>query len=457
MTESTFGFMPLVFFVDDVQHPKSKNSRKRLESTSRSHAARVAHEKRKAVKAKGNPEDACGRNQGPAILRNARMAAVPTSIKIFWHVVVPGVRPMCTIFNTRCLATQEWMGYMAQDVFFHAAAAAMHAAHDPLINREFRTRPSQVIFEHRGKAMAALRRHMARGEDITDAMLLTVCFLALLERRYNEMEAHQLHKQALGSLVASRGGLDALPPYIKCLLMQYEFPWAIETGSSVLPRTQRRQPLYPGGSGSKTLQKQIRSLPEGFAALGLQGKISTHLLLILERFTMYPTKGRELDTENESCKLHIGYVFDDFWDAFPQLSFDERDSQEPSLNNLLFLCLLVYAGLRHSPIPQVNSIVVCMRAALHARLVQCTRLREAAEEECLRWIWAVAVSSWRQRDGTLDQPGFQLLERQRWRLGSSSSEEFEKTLRKFFWDDGLEMTCRQMFQIQGRSDCQPGK
>ncbi|KAL4902710.1 hypothetical protein BDW74DRAFT_157427, partial [Aspergillus multicolor] len=173
------------------------------------------------------------------------------------------------------------MPYMAQEVFFHAGAAAMHAAHDQLINPEFRTRPSQIIYEHRGKAMVALRKHMARGEGITDAMLLTVCFLALLERRYDEIEAHSIHKQILGTLVAARGGLDKLSPYIKSLLMQYEFPWAMETGASVLPRTQRHQPLYPDGYvniiGSRSLlRKRIRRLPEGFAALALEGKLSTH-------------------------------------------------------------------------------------------------------------------------------------------------------------------------------------
>ncbi|KAL4784114.1 hypothetical protein BJX76DRAFT_233028 [Aspergillus varians] len=376
MSEPNFGFMQQAFFVDDLPHRKSKTPLKLFGSTSRSHAARVAHERRKAVRAsKGLQLKTCDSKDG-TILCNAKLADVPT-------------------------------------------------------------------YEHRGKAMAALRRHMARGQGITDAMLLTVCFLALLERRYDELEAHNTHKQILGTLVSARGGLDAISPYIKSVLMQYEFPWAMETGSSVLPRTQRRQPLYPPSYSTRTLLQRIHNLPEGFAVLALQGQLSTHLLSILQRFAHFESGELQHDSNNSQT----GYVFDDFWDAFPPLSF--QDAEEPSLDNLLFLCLLVYAGVRYSAIPQVNNIAVCMRASLKAKLLECHQFREPAVEQCLCWIWTVAVSSWRQTDGTLDKPGVELLVRQRRRffyLGSE--EEHEMVLRKFFWCIGCWRTSRELFEIR---------
>ncbi|KAL2816702.1 hypothetical protein BJX63DRAFT_387133 [Aspergillus granulosus] len=447
MGESTFGFMPQVFFVDDFPYRKPARPHILFESTSRSHAARVAHEKRKAAKTskklqvrKGEPRDEG--LHGVPMLYNARIADMPISLKIFWKVVVPGVRPLCTLFNTRCVTNEEWLPYMAQDVFFHAGAAAMHAAHDQLVNPEFRTRPSRIIFEHRGKAMAQLREHMARGEGVTDAMLLAVCFLALLERRYDEMDAHNTHKHMMGTLVVARGGLDALSPYTRSVLMQYEFPWAMETGASVLPRTRRRQPRYPFVDSTGIPLKRIRNIPEGFAVLALQGMVSAHLLTTLERFNYFASR----DFSPDGDSLQAGYVYDDFWDAFPPLSF--HDSGEPSLDNLLFLCLLVYASVQYSVIPPVNNIAVCMRSSLRAKLLQCRRIRESAEEECLCWIWTVAVSSWRQIDGTLDKPGMELQMAQRIRFGYLGGQaEHEKILSKFFWDDGCQKTCRELFNI----------
>ncbi|KAL5339672.1 hypothetical protein BJX70DRAFT_363579 [Aspergillus crustosus] len=140
MTESSFSFIPQVFFVADLPNGRLKRAQK-SESASRSHAARIAHEKRKAAKeCKRNLDEteriAESKQQVADILRNAKFAEVPTSIKIFWKLVVPGVTPMYTLFNTRVTTSDEWIPYMAQDV------------------------------------------------------LITVCFLALLERRFNEMEAN---------------------------------------------------------------------------------------------------------------------------------------------------------------------------------------------------------------------------------------------------------------------------
>jgi hypothetical protein len=277
---------------------------------------------------------------------------------------------------------------------------------------------------------------------MNDAVLITVCFLALLERRFDEIEAHNTHKQILGTLVAARGGLNALSPYIKSVLMQYEFPWAMETGSSVLPRTQRRQPMYPSVHSTDVLIKRIRRLPDGFAILALQGKLSTHLLSILERFIQFESGELGLDGNGSES----GYMFDDFWDTFPQLSL--RDTGEPSLDSLLFLCLLVYAGVRYSAIPPVNNIAVCMRASLRAKLLQCRQIREPEVEECLYWIWTVAVTASRQMDGTLDKPGMELLVRQRIRFQYlGGQDEHELIPKRFFWDDRCQKTCRELFEV----------
>jgi hypothetical protein len=92
MSESTFGFMPQVFFVDGLFGQKPKRPRVQFHTTSRSHAARVAHEKRKAVKAvkaskqvqlepkKNEPKRE--EVQGAVIRYNAKLADIPTSIKI---------------------------------------------------------------------------------------------------------------------------------------------------------------------------------------------------------------------------------------------------------------------------------------------------------------------------------------------------------------------------------------
>ncbi|KAL2809388.1 hypothetical protein BJX63DRAFT_364460 [Aspergillus granulosus] len=446
MTESAFGFMPQVFFVDDHPYRKARIPRTVLRTTSRSHAARMAHEKRKAVKAsiiqgdkREKPQD--GGSQSVTLLRNAKITDIPTSIKIFLQVVVPGVRPICTLFNVRCVISEESLSFMAQDVFFHAGAAAIHAAYDQLVNPDFRTRPSLIIYKHRGKALAELRQHIARGDGITDAMLIAVCFLALLERRYDEIEAHNVHKQVLGTLVAARGGLDALSPQTRSVLMQYEFPWALESGFSVLQRTERRQPLYPPVYSTANLLERTKNLPEGFAALALTGDLSMQLLGTLEQILQATMMGLEQVSTNSQTR----YMFDDFWDALPSLSC--YDAEEPWLDNLLFLCLIVYAGLRYSAIPQVNNISVCMRSSLKGKLLRCRRQRAPIIEDCLCWISTVAVSAWRHLDGTLDTPGIELLKWQRIRFAYlRSEEEYEKVLRRFFWDDRYRTTCQEVLR-----------
>lgn len=102
-----------------------------------------------------------------------------------------------------------------------------------------------------------------------------------------------------------------------------------------------------------------------------------------------------------------------------------------SIDFFLFLALMLYSAVWHSKLhPEHAMNLWCtmtnwVRWELTNRLLEDRRIRTEAEENCLLWIWHVAIGSWRRKDAaeTLQADQLRSSMEQRFPMEQSASKD----------------------------------
>jgi len=85
-----------------------------------------------------------------------------------------------------------------------------------------------------------------------------------------------------------------------------------------------------------------------------------------------------------------------------------------------------------------NSKPMWIRDKLTRLLLKCTLIREPDEEDCIFWVWSVAVSAWTGPSGSLLPPGAILVEGQKRRFPKIvTTDQALKICKGFAWDAKL--------------------
>ena len=172
-------------------------------------------------------------------------------------------------------------------------------------------------------------------------------------------------------------------------------------------------------------------LPSGFAALAEADLLSVEVLGVLERVVHLwnrITKGLSLSSSSFSSdsgkgKGKAAELTPNFWSACPSLAVSIPPDEEPTIDNLLALGLWLYVALEFSNRSIAESMLLWIsmsrsaRQDLSTRLMRCAVSRHSDEEDCLMWLFEIAIASWTGPDGALLPQGLALLELRYLRFG----------------------------------------
>lgn len=362
------------------------------------------------------------------------------AVDFFTNTVLPNNAPVYAIFNIGNIFTSYTFDLVTRDYFFNVWTAVMQ-----LIRSSFapQSTSAQKALKHQGAALAQLQRAInASAVSADDYTISGVLMVALLARLYGDKQSHIVHCHYLQKLVEQRGGLDSLvfDGVTRCAILQWECIWALDTGKSVFEGLRRvKLPIYPTMPFSDDLQAQIRSLPVGFQRMACQGKLAMDVLELLGRIAdrdlVKPTSPvKEAQWERRK--------YDDFWEACGCLA-----EPRPSLQKFLCLALLLFCVNEHSPRRQFRKGMTIFggpRVYLTRELPDFT-CSDAADLECLMWIWMVVIDAWSSdcaQDGELPPNGRKLLTKFRKIFTDPTSWKVaELVLEKFFWSERFSRAC----------------
>jgi hypothetical protein len=355
---------------------------------------------------------------------------VESAIDFISQVIGFGNDILCYVFDVTNVH-HSFLATLRNDTFFDAGIGVVQLLREQI--RSPGSQPSAQTLKHRGLAIGKILNKLsgpsARVDDIT---IFAMIFLAALEKGLRNPVAHDLHKRNIAKVVADRGGLQQLPDdsMLKGYLLHYDVFWAMETGKTMFPGHRReyeqRYPIHPFPS---ELWSSITKLPAGFQKLVTECVICFDILSILSRLTHISRLGYHNRLEFIKKTRKMGGSHNDFWEACPCLGI--VDDLSPDLEQLLSLTMICYSFTAFSS----NYYPSAFRGSRHAltKKISSYAPKSQAEEDCLIWMWVIAIDSWRTSSG-LPQPGLALLFKLQSRLPALRSlSAVNAIVRQFLW------------------------
>lgn len=324
---------------------------------------------------------------------------------------------------------------MTQDAFFDAGSALMYAVFHSFTSRggSGYSEIGSSILTHKIKALGRLRQELGRGGSADDVVLMAILWLALLEGRYGSKVQRDLHRRALGNLIAERGGLSHIDDFVRSNILNFEFFWALEAGETVIEDLDTALPRYYEGTEPEAMESGIAAtLPVGFRNLKLSAKIVRTIQRTDELQRLYSSGANQQQTSNLN-QWTYGSLFEVCASIF------EEAQGEPSINALVCVGLLLYSSVAWSELEVADSVflwtsVQWMRGDLTGKILRCTRRRSLAEERCLGWLTNLTVASWRSSHGTVEADGLNLTQYAARRFPAATNAVAKKELEQgFFW------------------------
>lgn len=363
-------------------------------------------------------------------------------VQMFFETMMPSYTSAYDAFNVPNIIKLEWPLYMNHEVFLWTEAAAIQGLYESLQNP---TRPpSQKVLLYKAKALSCLKQELMKTKNgqLDDYLVMSIFVLASLDLMAGDEIAHDAHKKILRTAFAAAGGLHTYGSFVRNTTMRLDSFWrSTETEPTqpavplLLPSRLPQLPSHPFNSALVTL---IGNLPPGFQELALQRKLPLDVLEVLGRIAdpaQKPLPSFPSSNDNRSPTSHCG-MYMDFWESCPSLSSTHRDANnEPPLERLLALALLIYSTNRDAsnPLRMYNCITNGAIYDLCHDLPLCETRRAKDEEHCLFWIWTVTVDAMRDRFGTLTTTGETLLEQQKKRFPGAVGTGIEEQVLERFW------------------------
>ncbi|ETI21027.1 hypothetical protein G647_07370 [Cladophialophora carrionii CBS 160.54] len=191
----------------------------------------------------------------------------------------------------------------------------------------------------------------------------------------------------------------------------------------------------------------LDELPSGFRHLIHGAKLSRNVIEVIQRANIVndATFGKSKTTPNyNTYKLEITAKYFDYIEACPELGSPDDPWSEAPLGKLLCLALLVYCCNDLCPVSALSASKTSARRGLTAELLKCTSTHdEKCEEECLLWVWIVALNAWRNNLGVWTGVGSELsiLFKARFRLILGGGYEgCSYIVESFLWNPSLDIT-----------------
>jgi hypothetical protein len=338
------------------------------------------------------------------------------------------------IFNVSNIAS-GMLEIMAQQNFQNALLCILQEMGDQLRHQSAGPVPSVGVLQHKGRALARVRRSLVeqKAEEVDDATLCAVLLLAVVESRFQNHAVRDLHAKTLSSLTARRGGIQSFPDgsVFKASAMQFDTFWAWETGATMFPGHRRSHaPLYPGNAKS---MRTIQALPIGFQNMFELRMLSYDILPVISRAAQFCNFTKSELQEFIQLSRHHRHGFNDFWEACPCLGLD--DNKYHPMERLLTMSLMYFAYGAFvprafptgpaGPTPDLTQKLMTYRSST------------IAEEECLQWMWILAIHlSWTGTHSSFRDP-ISMLQLQLRYPDFRAVEAVIALCRKFLWTKNM--------------------
>lgn len=265
-----------------------------------------------------------------------------------------------------------------------------------------------------------------------------------------EYKASDMHRSNLGQLVAQQG-LESMDEHIVCAILQYIVPrlfrdqqltccrqnqyWLDAGMQPILPVSSPPTPIeYPPVPFPPNLQWQVDCLPDGFRQLACDGGVAVSNLCILFRVhnVHLDLQMDKVQTRLDPSVLDGNHHYRTLLDACPVLRMP--DTEDSIFQKILCWTLLIYSMVYLGNANAVSPLPLSARRDLTTRLLRLPQQQSTALEECVFWMWHVAVHSWRNPNGQIEGDGKTLKQLERARFKHWCDERrTEQILGRFSW------------------------
>ena len=304
-------------------------------------------------------------------------------------------------------------------------------------------------------AIQRLRQRLLSPNTPVDGVtVLTVLLFAASARTTRDFGAHETHKQSLLPLVTACGGLEKLgfDGRAKCHVLQWDAFWALNSsiGKTLFSESDTvYEPVYPDLSLESKVAAQVHNLPSGFQRLIEQDRLTADLIEVLSRTVdasdLLEKQGYVVDS-NETFKSGPRR-YADFLGACPYLGAASSPDDEPPLEKLITLSLILYCCNAFSPARVITVMYGGSRQKVTKDLLRwCTGEEDETEHPVKIWIWMTTVDSWRKADNTLLPQGRELFKALKKRyLGEMTAKETWDIMETFFVDQKFLSRCQELW------------
>lgn len=371
----------------------------------------------------------------------------------FMQVISRVNQPVYAIFDVTNVYTSYWLELM-QDENYRPMGLAMVGTIMKRMGNSL-VRQDKDINANQALAISRLRRRYSTtvhdGEKVVDdGTIITALGLANLARYDGDSEAYDMHRRSMKSMVSSRGGLDELghDGLVAAALSQWDSFWAIEADGVPLFADSRKEhiPVYPAFPLSPDCRESAMKIPFGFQSLLLRGKVSVELLEVLVRVSEANENGIEALSPGNMWHSEVR-KHRDFLEACPTLA--SADGSSTIMEKCLTLAIFLYCANTFTKERSLTSLFTASRMELTRLMLKYDEGNYAqAEKECLYWICAICVDSWRrgEQDHSLLEAGKPLLPvMKRMKNGFAS----DNVLERFFYSRSFIESCRQYLETPG--------
>lgn len=324
-----------------------------------------------------------------------------STVDYFMQVISPVNQPIYAIFNVTNIYTTYWLELMQHEDYRPAGVAMVGAIMQKVCNPT--SRISQDVQAQQALAVSRLQKKYTEAKALAlsdDISIITVLALANLARFLGDNKVYEMHKTNMKHMVSHRGGMKALghDGLVAASVSQWDSFWTIQKDGEALFSTSRpeHQLIYPAFPLSFDVRDNFVKLPVGFQSLILKGKISVELIDVLGRTADVNDKGIQALSPGNMWHSETR-KYRDFLEACPSLA--TPDAAITTIEKHLTLALLLYCANAFTDARSSTSLFGASRLEL-TRLLQQEDYSSWSqpELECLYWMCAVCIDSWRQKD-----------------------------------------------------------